>query len=69
MAKKEKIEGDKARKWLKREGLTMRQFADACGFDYGTVWHWFARGVNPRRTEQRFIKATYPSCPLAGSAT
>jgi transposase-like protein len=50
--------------WLQKEGMTVRDFADALAMDYNTVYRWFHTGVHPNHTMRRLIARKFPKCPL-----
>lgn len=56
------------KRWMKKNKLTPRQFADAVDEDYGTVARWLASARTPRRRSLQAVLAKYPDWPHAGAA-
>lgn len=54
-----------ASSWLKRKGLSIRNFSDVTGVDYNTAYKWF-KGVNPHpsRLAQKLVRQSFPDFPL-----
>ena len=55
----------KRKKWLADKGLSIRQFAESTGNDYGTAFKWFDEARNPRRKYLDAVLVIYPDFPLA----
>ena len=55
----------KRKKWLADKGLSIRQFAEFTGNDYGTAFKWFDEARNPRRKYLDAVLGIYPDFPLA----
>lgn len=54
-------------RWLRKEGLTIRDFSDATGIDYNTAYRWFteaAPNAKPRRIATKAIMRVFPNWPI-----
>ena len=56
---------DERKKWLDRKGISIRQFAESTGNDYGTAFKWFDEARSPRRKYLDAVLGIYPDFPLA----
>lgn len=54
----------KFKAWLKREGLTLEQFAIAAGVHYSTAQKWAYKGATPREAYAEKVAKVFPDCPL-----
>lgn len=63
--KKQKSIEDQRAEWLLRKKLTIRQFAENTGNDFGTAYLWFQSDRTPRRKYLAPVLAKYPDWPHA----
>lgn len=51
------------RSWLRSKKLSMKEFGESTGNDYGTAYLWFREGRTPRRKYLDGVLSVHPDFP------